>query len=71
MTVNRANGNGWLELNGVARLAFVYSYAEGLFQGHCFSTWELLAGDHESETPSELMLPMIEQCRRNAAESVE
>jgi len=50
MTEHRASGNSWIQLDSGAKIAFVYGYIEGLFQGHCFSTWELPATDHESES---------------------
>ena len=30
-----------MTLTSDAKLAFVVGYVEGLYQGHCFSTWEL------------------------------
>jgi hypothetical protein len=37
----RLTGGMWLALNAQVKLAYVVGFIEGLFQGHCFTTWDL------------------------------
>jgi hypothetical protein len=41
---NRPNGNRWLTLDENSKYAYIVGFLEGLFQGHCFTTWGLPGG---------------------------
>lgn len=35
------NGNVWLTLHENSKYAYIVGFLEGMFQGHCFTTWGL------------------------------
>ena len=35
------NGNRWLMLEQNSKYAYIVGFLQGMFQGHCFSTWGL------------------------------
>jgi hypothetical protein len=38
-TDNPPNGNIWLTLEENTKYAYIVGFLEGMFQGHCFTTW--------------------------------
>jgi hypothetical protein len=36
---NSRNGNKWLTLDENTKYAYIVGFLEGMFQGHCFTTW--------------------------------
>ena len=35
------NGNRWITLDEDSKYAYIVGFIEGMFQGHCFTTWGL------------------------------
>jgi hypothetical protein len=38
------NGHRWLTLDEHSKYAYIVGFLEGMFQGHCFTTWGLPGG---------------------------
>jgi hypothetical protein len=42
------NGNQWITLDENSKYAYIVGFLEGMFQGHCFTTWGL-PGSQEND----------------------
>jgi hypothetical protein len=42
------NGNQWLILDENSKYAYIVGFLEGMFQGHCFTTWSLPGGQENA-----------------------
>ena len=45
MPDNPPNGHRWIILDENSKYAYIVGYLEGMFQGHCFTTWGLPGSD--------------------------
>jgi hypothetical protein len=43
------DGNKWIGLEENTKYGYIVGYVEGMFQGHCFTTWGLPGGEKPPE----------------------
>jgi hypothetical protein len=63
---NRPDGHRWLSLDENSKYAYIVGFLEGMFLGHCFTTWGLpgsMTGDapyqHATDSYNEHVKPLV------------